>query len=138
MILRPHRSAQATAPILIVDDEPTARAMLARHLTAQGWHIIEASNGREALEKLATARPAVILLDLMMPEMDGFQFVERLRREPTWSKIPVVVVTAVDLTAADRARLSGSVQQILQKGAYTTDQLLSAIRDRLGQCIVPR
>ena len=80
----------------------------------------------------------MILLDLMMPEMDGFQFVERLQRDETWRTIPVVVVTAIDLTAADRQRLNGSVQQILQKGAHTPEQLLEAIRDRLNQCIVPR
>jgi CheY-like chemotaxis protein len=136
VILRPFRAAQSAAPILIVDDDPATRAMTSRHLTAQGWHVIEASNGREALEKLASTRPALILLDLMMPEMDGFQFLERMRRDETWRTIPVVVVTAVDLTAADRARLSGSVQQILQKGAYTTAQLLAAIHERLSQCVV--
>jgi CheY-like chemotaxis protein len=138
VILRPFRVVQATAPILIVDDEADARAVMSRHLIAQGWQVIEAANGREALERLAAIRPAVILLDLMMPEMDGFQVVERLQRNDTWRTIPVVVVTAVDLTAPDRARLSGSVQQILQKGAYTPEQLLTAIRERLAQCVVPR
>jgi signal transduction histidine kinase/CheY-like chemotaxis protein/HAMP domain-containing protein len=138
VLLRPYRSAQTSSPILVVDDDESTRSMTHRHLAAQGWHVVEASNGREALERLAGTRPAVILLDLMMPEMDGFQFVERLQRDETWRTIPVVVVTAIDLTAADRQRLNGSVQQILQKGAHTPEQLLSAIRDRLNQCIVPR
>ena len=94
VILRPHRSAQTSSPILVVDDDDATRSMTNRHLTAQGWHVVEASNGREALERLAGTRPAVILLDLMMPEMDGFQFVERLQRDETWRTIPVVVVTA--------------------------------------------
>ena len=70
------------------------------------------------------ARPGVILLDLMMPEMDGFQFVDELRQHPEWKSIPVVVVTAKDLTTEDRERLSGQVGLILQKGAYSREDLL--------------
>ena len=82
-------------------------------------------------------RPAVILLDLMMPTMDGFEFVEALRREPAWRTIPVVVVTAADLSDADRARLAGSVQQVLRKGSTTPGQLLAEVRARVSQCAVP-
>jgi CheY-like chemotaxis protein len=78
----------------------------------------------------------VILLDLIMPGMNGFEFVDALRREPAWRPIPVVVVTAADLSAADRERLTGSVQQVLRKGAYTPDQLLAEVRARVQQCMV--
>src|SRR5439155_6382420 len=70
------------------------------------------------------SRPAVILLDLMMPEMDGFQFVDELRKQPDWRDIPIVVVTAKDLTPEERLRLNGHVGIVLQKGAYQSEELL--------------
>jgi hypothetical protein len=77
-----------------------------------------------AIEKLKARRPAVILLDLMMPVMDGFQFVDELRKNPEWRDIPVVVVTAKDLTPEERLRLNGHVGIVLQKGAYQSEELL--------------
>src|SRR5205823_2990579 len=93
VILRAYRAARPAEPALVIDDDPAARELLTRHLTAQGWEVLTASNGREGLERLKQRRPAVILLDLLMPEMDGFAFVEALRREEPWSGIPVVVIT---------------------------------------------
>ena len=72
--------------------------------------------------------PDLILLDLMMPELDGFGFVERLRARPAWRTIPVLVITAKDLTAQERLRLNGWVEQVVQKGAYTRSDLLSEVR----------
>jgi PAS domain S-box-containing protein len=138
VILRAYREAEPAGPVLVVEDDAAAREVTARHLRAQGWEVREAGDGREALARLRDSRPAVILLDLMMPNMDGFEFVEALRREPAWRPIPVVVVTAADLSAADRERLTGSVQQILQKGAYTPDQLLAEVRAQVRQCVVRR
>ena len=89
----------------------------------------EAENGQVALERLAEERPAVILLDLMMPEMDGFEFVEILRQREGWQTIPVVVITAKDLTVQDRLRLQGYVETVLQKGAYSREELLAEVRD---------
>jgi PAS domain S-box-containing protein len=114
----------ATHSALLVEDDADIREMTRRMLEAGGWSVIEAENGRAGLERLAAARPGVIVLDLMMPEMNGFEFVEELRRHPDWKSIPIVVVTAKDLTAEDRARLNGQVGLILQKGAYSRDQLL--------------
>ena len=92
------------------------RDILRRVLEKAGWAVTEAANGREALECVAAHRPELILLDLMMPEIDGFTFVEELRQQEAWRSIPVVVVTAKDLTPDDCQRLTGSVEQILQKG----------------------
>ncbi len=115
VILRAYR-AEPGAAVLRVEDDAAAREVTARHLRPQGWVVREAADGREAVAAVRAAPPAVILLDLLMPTMDGFEFVEALRREPAGRSIPVVVVTAADLSPADRARLAGSVQQVLQKG----------------------
>ena len=86
-------------------------------------------NGRVALARVAAHRPQLILLDLMMPEMDGFEFVQELRKDESYRSIPVIVTTAKDLTPQDRKRLSGHVQAILQKGGYSRQALLREIRD---------
>ena len=113
---------------LVVEDDPATREMLRRSLQHDGWSVGEAENGRVGLERVAAAPPDLILLDLMMPEMDGFGFVERLRAEPTWRTIPVLVITARDLAPDERLRLNGWVERILQKGAYSRDQLLGEVR----------
>ncbi len=122
----PQRSAQ---PILVVEDDPTTRDMLRRLLEKEGWQVDEAENGRIGLERVALRPPGLVLLDLMMPEMDGFEFVSRLRQHSEWRSIPVVVVTAKDITAEDRLQLNGYVEKILQKGAYNREALLAEVRD---------
>jgi signal transduction histidine kinase/DNA-binding response OmpR family regulator len=115
-------------PILVVDDDPGARAILRRQLEAEEWTVIEAEDGLQALDHLQEGTPALILLDLMMPNMDGFEFVEELRQRGDGCQIPVLVLTARELTAEDRARLNGSVGKVLQKGAVRQDELLEEIR----------
>jgi CheY-like chemotaxis protein len=112
---------------LVVEDDPETRNMLRRAAEKHGWQVMEAENGRVGLEQLAGRKPGVILLDLMMPEMDGFAFLDELRRRPDCRQVPVIVVTAKDLTAEDHRRLTGQVIQILQKGGYSTQQLLDEI-----------
>jgi len=124
----------SSSRVLIVEDEPVMREMLHRLLQKEGWQTLEAENGREGLEKLAQTPPDLILLDLMMPEMDGFQFILELRRQTQFSHIPVVVITAMNLTETDRAFLNTSVEQTLQKGAYTRDELLYQVRDLVMRC----
>ena len=80
--------------VLVVDDDPTARDVLRRLLVRAGWQVAEAANGREGLAFLERSRPTLVLLDLMMPDMDGFEVLEAMRREEAWRDIPVVVVTA--------------------------------------------
>ena len=82
--------------------------------------------------------PGLILLDLMMPEMDGFEFVVELHRHEAWRAIPVVVVTANELTTEDRRRLNGYVEKILQKGTYTRDALLREVGDLVAACVARR
>jgi CheY-like chemotaxis protein len=84
---------------------------------------------------VAAQRPDVILLDLMMPEMDGFEFVAELRQHQQWRAIPVVVVTAKDLTPDERRRLNGYVEKVIAKGAYSRDAVLREVRDLVASCL---
>jgi CheY-like chemotaxis protein len=92
---------------------------------------MEAENGRVALERVTEKKPAAIILDLMMPEMDGFEFVTRLRAREEWRDIPIIVVTAKDITAEDRLRLNGYVEKTLQKSQYSRDELLRDVRESI-------
>jgi CheY-like chemotaxis protein len=100
-------------------------------LEKEGCVVAEAENGRVALERVGENRPELILLDLMMPEMDGFTFIEALRQNEVWRAIPVVVVTAKDLTAEDRGRLNNRVRHVLQKGSYSRDELLQRMHEQI-------
>jgi len=115
-------------PVLVVEDDANMRQLMRRILEKDGWAVAEAENGLIGLEQVARRMPQVILLDLMMPVMDGFEFVHELRKKEEWRGIPVVVVTSRDNTEEDRAKLSGDVQRILQKGSYTSEQLMQEIR----------
>jgi signal transduction histidine kinase/DNA-binding response OmpR family regulator len=119
--------------ILIVEDDAATREMLRRMLETEGWTVGEAHNGRVGLERVAERQPHLILLDLMMPEMDGFEFVTSLRKHEEWRAIPVVVITAMDLTPDDRRRLNGYVERILQKGASSREALLAEVRELVAR-----
>jgi PAS domain S-box-containing protein len=118
--------------VLIVEDDAATRDTLRRALEPEGWSIDEAANGQIGLARVEESGPGVILLDLMMPEMDGFEFITELRRHEQWRSIPVVVITAKDLTAEEHRRLSGYVAAIVQKSAYNREELLAEVRDLLA------
>jgi signal transduction histidine kinase/CheY-like chemotaxis protein len=128
-------SKHALAPdrrlVLVVDDDTAARQRLRQLLEDDGWAVSEADNGRVGLGSVAKTRPGVILLDLVMPEMDGFEFLVELRKRSEWRAIPVVVVTAKDLSAEDRMRLDHSVHGILHKSAFSREELLNEVRELL-------
>jgi signal transduction histidine kinase/CheY-like chemotaxis protein len=125
-------------PVLVVDDDVGLRQLLRRMLEPEGYAVLEAENGRVALERLREVSPSVILLDLMMPEMDGFEFVAEVQRHAGWRAIPIVVITAKDLSRDDHERLNGYVQQILQKGAYSRDELLAEVRELVAASVTRR
>jgi signal transduction histidine kinase/DNA-binding response OmpR family regulator len=131
-LLTKYGRGEAPRNALVVEDDEDARETMSRTLRNEGWTVTEAVNGRVGLECLGSARPQLILLDLMMPEMDGFEFVHELRKVQSYRSIPVIVVTAKDLTAEERRQLSGHVQSILQKGGSTRDELLREIRELVG------
>jgi len=100
-------------------------------LEKDGWQVAEAQNGKVGLAKLDEVTPALILLDLMMPEMDGFEFMDALHRRGGAQRIPVIVITAKDLTEDDRRRLNGGVERIIQKGASSQTEVLALIRSTM-------
>jgi signal transduction histidine kinase/CheY-like chemotaxis protein len=121
--------------VLVVDDDDFMRRGVAQGLEKDGWKVSEADNGRAGLARLAEGVPDVIVLDLMMPEMDGFEFLEELRHRDEWRDIPVVVVTAKDLTDEDHRRLNGEVERVLQKDAPTREAMLREVSSTLTRCL---
>jgi PAS domain S-box-containing protein len=135
--LRKYGSPHASPSVLVVEDDSATRELLRSSLEKDGISVVEACNGMEGLQKLATTRPALILLDLMMPEMDGFEFTREVRSRPEWREIPVIVMTAKDINAEDRKRLDGHVSRILQKGACGREELLAEISSRIARATRP-
>jgi PAS domain S-box-containing protein len=118
--------------VLIVDDEEASRSLIRRYGEAAGWLCEEAENGQVALEAIDRRPPDLVLLDLMMPVMDGFTLLDELRADPEKSGIPIVVLTAKTLTADDRARLQGNVERVIEKGGRTADEVIDHLRDVLN------
>jgi CheY-like chemotaxis protein len=134
-ILCRYRCPQPPCPVLLIEDDDTTREMMRTMLERDGWRVTEASNGEEGLLRVAEAEPNVILLDLMMPRMDGFEFIMELHRNEQWRSIPIVVITAKELTPEDRLMLNGSVQKVLLKGAYSREQLLGKLHELVTACL---
>ncbi len=122
---------------LVVEDDEATRDVIRRTLERQNWTVAEAADGRRGMAALAEANPDVILLDLMMPEMDGFEFLAEMRRDSRYRAVPVIVVTAKTLTAEDHQRLKGNVQQVLSKSDQPLESLLDNLSDRLRSELAP-
>jgi CheY-like chemotaxis protein len=118
---------------LLVDDDDVVRRGVRQALEPIGWKVREAENGQAAVEALAAGRVDVIILDLMMPKMDGFEFLDELRSRLDWQDIPVVVITAKDLTQEDRDRLNGGVERIIQKS--DRDAMLRQLSREIAKCV---
>lgn len=130
-VVRRHVGDGTRTVLVVEDDEPT-RTMLQRTLERDGWVVDAAANGRAALTRLDVRRPDLILLDLMMPELDGFGFLEAMRQAEGTASIPVVVLTAKDLTEHERERLSGGVARIVQKGASDPQTLVAQLHSAIA------
>ena len=127
-VLDRYRDRSSTPDVLVVDDDPNLRTMVRKLLEEQGCAVREAENGLAALRRVAEEQPSLILLDLIMPQLDGFGFLAQLRKNDALRSIPVVVLTAMDLGPEEVKRLNGGVERILQKGAYDLDELKAEIR----------
>ena len=114
--------------VLVVEDDPATRETLKRSLTKSGWDVVLAENGKVGLERVKNHTPSLILLDLVMAEVDGFEFMRRLRGQEPCQEIPVIVLTAKDLTEEDHRMLSGQVERIIQKGSCRMDEVLEEVR----------
>jgi CheY-like chemotaxis protein/nitrogen-specific signal transduction histidine kinase len=110
--------------VMVVEDDEIVRELMAEMLKKEGWRVFKAENGQVALEHLDDKKPALVLLDLMMPEMNGFEFITHLRANEKWCEIPVVVLTASTLTAEEHAQLNPHVETIFQKESYNADELV--------------
>jgi CheY-like chemotaxis protein len=121
-----------SGPILVIDDDPAFRELAQRTLGRHGWEVSCAADGRAALGAAARRRPALVLLDLLMPVMDGFAFIEEFRKGAAWRDVPVVVMTAKELTEQDHARLDGAVLRVLPKGMGSMDELLRDVERLLN------
>ncbi len=115
--------------IAIVDDEPNVRVLVRRILQSQGnYQLFEASDGKSAVDLITRERPDLVILDLMMPDMDGFQVMDALQKRNETKDIPIIVVTAKELTSAEKERLKGHIQTLMQKGDFMSDELLDEVR----------
>jgi adenylate cyclase len=137
-LLQPYQTGERRTRVLLVEDDPTQRERIRFWLESEQWLISEAENGRVALERLADDVPDIILLDLMMPEMDGFQLITALQERPAWRGIPVIVITSLDLSAADRARLNSGVEGILLKGSFDPARLVATVRGHIAKTRPPQ
>jgi PAS domain S-box-containing protein len=123
--------AESSGSVLVVDDNPGDRERLGRSLRSGGFEVVEAENGAVALERVAEKRPDLVLLDLMMPVMDGFGFLAEFKRNEANAGIPVVVISAKDLTTAERDQLRQSAVGIMEKSDGALEQVLEQIQDLL-------
>jgi CheY-like chemotaxis protein len=133
-VMNRYHCADDFCVVLVVEDDEETRNIMARTMEKEDWDVMQAGNGREALEQMRQIKPDLILLDLMMPVMDGFDFLTAMRARPEWQHIPVIVITAKDLTADDRNRLTGRVEEIVEKSTFTREQLLQRVSETVASC----
>src|SRR5690606_6686479 len=136
-IIRQHCGKHAPAPILLVEDDADSRRLLGSALRKEGFDVAEAEDAEAALTRLRWQVPALILLDLILPGMDGFQFIEVLHRNPDWRNVPIVVVTAKDLSPEERRSLERSARKIIRKGGYSRSELLDIVRATMRAKVAP-
>ena len=117
--------------VLVVEDEVNIRKFVAINLSARGFDVIEAQDAGEGLARLRDSAPAILLLDIKLPDMSGWDLLEIMAGDPTIQEIPVVVITAKDLTEEDLRRLNGGVERIIQKGATSQSEVLELVRSTM-------
>jgi CheY-like chemotaxis protein len=114
--------------LLVVDDDPQVIDLVRQLLEGEPYEVVAAADGQEALEAIARQRPDIVLLDLLMPRLDGFAVIAHLRQEPQYRQLPVIVLTAKTLTAADYALLDQRVRTVIQKQGLDRDTLLEELQ----------
>jgi CheY-like chemotaxis protein len=122
---------------LVIDDDPDMCSLISQTLQKNGWTVRTVPDGAKGLDALAVGRPDVIVLDLLMPVMDGFEFLDELREHAEWRDIPVLVLTAKKLSDEERRRLESDVQRVLRKDSSTAEGMLQEVREALERCLQP-
>jgi CheY-like chemotaxis protein len=131
-------TAEQSLKVLIVDDDPKAVELIAVRLTDVASSVLRSYGGAEAIDLALKERPDVIVLDLMMPDVNGFEVVEELQRHPSTQAIPIIVVTAKQLTDGDRSQLRGFVVAIMEKALFNSDAFLAELRRAMAGHPLPR
>jgi len=131
-LIRKYSRFRDRCSVLVVEDDPDTRDIIKTTLEKDGWKVETAGNGRIALQRVADTLPGLVLLDLMMPEMDGLTFLQEFRRLPNARAVPVIVMTAKDLTSEERHKLGSTVERVVGKGSKT-DSLVKEIRGLVAQ-----
>lgn len=119
--------------VLVADDDPVVVDLVRQLLEEDGFSVRSAVNGQEALDEIARQRPDVLLLDLMMPVMDGFETLQRLRQNPDTRDLPVVVITAKDLSAQEREELRQNTSRVIEKNGLDRERILRELRESLKE-----
>ena len=127
-LLQKHLGARSQAQILVVEDDGPTRERLVETLRSEGWLVSEAANAGEALERLREATPDLVVLDILLPDRNGFEVLSDIRADRVWQSIPVIVLTAAELDSNARRSLRGQVESILAKGLLGRDDLLREVR----------
>lgn len=128
-----HVTPSRFSRVVVVDDTPEARRLIRRILQSQGdFEIFEATSGIEAIELVSQELPDLVILDLMMPEVDGFAVLDALRSKAETANIPVIVATAKELTVDEKSRLQGQIQSLMLKGDFLNDEFLEEVRSLIG------
>jgi len=128
----------AETNVLVVDDDPDMREIMQRTLQSAGYQVSVAVDGAKGLISIAQDPPDLVVLDLMMPEMDGFEFLHHLRREPRYSDIPVLVATAKELTEGELEMLKRSAQNVIRKEAHSRAELLHVVERQVTDLLRTR
>jgi CheY-like chemotaxis protein/nitrogen-specific signal transduction histidine kinase len=127
VILSKYKIIGKSKHILVIDDDSATRIILRKMLVKDGWRVDEAENGKVALDRIKKEKPELILLDLLMPVMDGFKFLKVIKGKDSLIDIPIIVITSKDLTADDYSYLTANVDRVIQKGDYTRKEIINRI-----------
>lgn len=130
-------AAAGQRSVVVIDDDPVDADLVEAALAPEGWSVLRAAGGEEGVRLVRRERPSVVLVDLLMPEVDGFAVVERLRQDPVVADVPIVVLTAKEMTRADHERLSGRISFLARKGAFRPAELADLVA-RVGEPRPPR
>jgi len=115
--------------ILLVDDDPIVHKMIGKILADEGFNLVHAYNGEEGLKMSIELKPDLILLDLIMPDIDGFEVAENIKKHPISAQIPIFIITSKDLTVEERLKLSGNIERIIGKKSFSAEELSRSIRE---------